>query len=406
MNCHDTESLLVLSVYGDLSDEEAAQLENHLESCPACQRHIEELRQARELVRSLPTPEPSQIVMGRILAQVREDTSRVRWDWNFSRLKIFAALCIMAAVGGVVAFQMRSGMLPEKMLTSSSSTITRNQSPATVPAPTGTVTSRSSVSRPDAAANSIPTAASPRPVSEMVSTLSNRSDGDTMASRSTIPASSRSPIATPSTLPAPVSEISEPRVAAGNGGQVQRGSMHHPTEGQTVQPPKPIVPAALMADRVVAGDFETIVEDARSGLVLKHQFRVDTMPEPDRVATSTAIIQQWTVHRKMDGTLSGEWSDPNAEGQTAIGSLTGVIVEAEEVLKSGRYELAEKIFTRILTQLPPRHPERSRVLIGLAEASLKSGNPAKAEKIYRIVAEEFPAHAEQARIRIREISEK
>ena len=56
MNCSEVRPLLPVSLYGDLLPEEAASVEEHLTTCPACRRQREELERVRAALTAVPAP--------------------------------------------------------------------------------------------------------------------------------------------------------------------------------------------------------------------------------------------------------------------------------------------------------------------------------------------------------------
>jgi anti-sigma-K factor RskA len=88
------EMLLGPFVLGELTDDEARELERHLEECPACQNDLEELRSADGMLRAAagPPPELKDWVLARVGSE-RRPASGGRWRvW----LPVAAALLVVA----------------------------------------------------------------------------------------------------------------------------------------------------------------------------------------------------------------------------------------------------------------------------------------------------------------------
>ena len=73
----DTEQLLLLA-HGELDPPQAAELQRHLDACPACAAELARLRDALAALDRLPTMEPQADVAERILADGREAVQRRR----------------------------------------------------------------------------------------------------------------------------------------------------------------------------------------------------------------------------------------------------------------------------------------------------------------------------------------
>jgi hypothetical protein len=95
------EMLLGPFVLGELTDDEARELERHLEECPACQNDLEELRSADGMLRAAapgPPPELKDWVLARVGSE-RRPASGGRWRvW----LPVAAALLVVALLSSGV----------------------------------------------------------------------------------------------------------------------------------------------------------------------------------------------------------------------------------------------------------------------------------------------------------------
>jgi anti-sigma-K factor RskA len=74
MKCTEAHPNLAAFVLGGLEAEEAAEVRHHLDSCPACQRQLEELREVNRALEAAPPPAaPSAYIKGEILSRVRAE---------------------------------------------------------------------------------------------------------------------------------------------------------------------------------------------------------------------------------------------------------------------------------------------------------------------------------------------
>ncbi len=109
MDCHKLEEKLALSLYGEISAEERAEVDAHLAACPACAQAHAELGRLRTLLehRSLPEPTPDFIVRCRLDLEEALDREAQGWRavirsgfglWPAgSALRVTAALAVLLA---------------------------------------------------------------------------------------------------------------------------------------------------------------------------------------------------------------------------------------------------------------------------------------------------------------------
>jgi anti-sigma-K factor RskA len=94
------EELLGPYLLGELSAEEERELERRLEECPGCRHELDRVRQTHNLLRNLAANEPPAELKGRVLAQVRDESSArsggAWWFW----VSAAAALVVVAVLGG------------------------------------------------------------------------------------------------------------------------------------------------------------------------------------------------------------------------------------------------------------------------------------------------------------------
>lgn len=120
MNCQRADELFIEYLYGELTPQQAESVRTHLEECADCTARLAELAQVRELTARVPDPEPSRMVVNRVLARAREDAERSLPIWGLRWLKIVAPACVMVALGGLVLYQMRNGMVSKDLSVSPS----------------------------------------------------------------------------------------------------------------------------------------------------------------------------------------------------------------------------------------------------------------------------------------------
>jgi len=92
MNCSLVRPLLPVALYGDLSPEEAASVEEHLTSCPACRRERAELERVRAALTAMSAP-LVQVDLPALYRQTAESQARRVRRWRRTAL----ALCGVAA---------------------------------------------------------------------------------------------------------------------------------------------------------------------------------------------------------------------------------------------------------------------------------------------------------------------
>lgn len=81
MNCPTVDELLPLHAYGDLSADEAAEVDGHLAECPGCRAEFAALTAVRQALDATPPPE---VVVDPIVishAAIERSAVRGRWRW-------------------------------------------------------------------------------------------------------------------------------------------------------------------------------------------------------------------------------------------------------------------------------------------------------------------------------------
>lgn len=72
MNCELAQEHIVLAVYGELPDERAHQLEQHLSQCERCRREMEAVSALQKAMSALPVEEPSPTLLARTRVRLDE----------------------------------------------------------------------------------------------------------------------------------------------------------------------------------------------------------------------------------------------------------------------------------------------------------------------------------------------
>jgi hypothetical protein len=101
MNCSFVRALLPLSLYGDLKPEEAATVEQHLTTCPACRRERAELERVRAALAALPAP-AVQVDLPALYRHAAERHVRRARRWRRAALAlsgVAAMLLVVVALG-------------------------------------------------------------------------------------------------------------------------------------------------------------------------------------------------------------------------------------------------------------------------------------------------------------------
>ena len=106
MRCKDSQRLLVSWLYGELSDEERKQMEEHLSRCSLCRQAKEKIQQAKGILEQWEVAEPS---WKSVILPGREPRWRGWYYWLFggaTPLRRAAAVAMMVAVVGLVVFSL------------------------------------------------------------------------------------------------------------------------------------------------------------------------------------------------------------------------------------------------------------------------------------------------------------
>lgn len=86
MNCELAQADIVLSVYGELPDERAHQLERHLASCERCRQEMEAVAALEKAMSAMPMAEPSPSLLARTRLRLDEALDAIPQGGFFRRL--------------------------------------------------------------------------------------------------------------------------------------------------------------------------------------------------------------------------------------------------------------------------------------------------------------------------------
>src|SRR5262249_51780880 len=79
MSCERMENRILSYVDGRLKESERAEVEKHLDACPACRLRVNEFRAVSELLDELPVVEPSGAFDARVRARVAAEPVKQSW---------------------------------------------------------------------------------------------------------------------------------------------------------------------------------------------------------------------------------------------------------------------------------------------------------------------------------------
>jgi len=386
VNCRQAEDLLIEYLYGELDSESAESMRAHLDECQDCAAKLAELNQVREVVAGLPEPEPTRIAVNKVLVQAREAAEARRPLWSLGWLKVLAPLCVMAVVGGLVLFQLNSGLISDKTFLSETKQIVSRSAQVLPPkaeekmsgvrdAGTGKV-SRGVLVQPK------PDRARPVLKKERAETTSAAAPPDS------------------------------PLIGSGKGAVIMKASRmegERAKVGQATTPPL----------RAAPGSPKPVPPNTARGMAVAPSEARETRLEVRPAEPAMALDTERRAGFKSRSRTGGLWAkngapsrdeDRLADKDRGLGlGVTGVSVpalldRAEEALKAGQYDRAEKIFLNILRHLPQGRSSRPRALLGLARAYEGLGNLTQARRAYQALAAESPAHGGLARRKIEELA--
>ena len=97
MKCETARTLLVSLADHEPVGPRAGELMRHVEQCAECRGLLEALKQDRETLRGMPTPEPPERLLDRVMTQVRQTELPARR--SFPRLLRVAAIALLFLAG-------------------------------------------------------------------------------------------------------------------------------------------------------------------------------------------------------------------------------------------------------------------------------------------------------------------
>lgn len=378
MNCRQTEDLLIEYLYGELDSESAESMRAHLAECPDCAARLAELNQVREVVAGLPEPEPTRIAVNKVLVQAREAAEARRPLLGLGRLKVLASLCVMAVVGGLVLFQLNSGLISNKALVSENKQIVLRPAPVLPPK-----------------------------AEEKMSGVRDAGAGEASGGVSVQPEPGRArPVLKKElaeTIPAAAPPDS-PGIGSGKGAVVMKASRMEGERAKVGQETTPLLRAAPGRPKPAPPDTARAMAPAPSEA---GEMRLEVRPAEPAMALDAkrrtggsgakgAALSRDEVRLTDKDKILGR-------GGTGV-SVPDLLGRAEEALKAGQYDRAEKIFLKVLRHLPQGRSGRPRALLGLARAHEGLGNLVQARRAYQALAAESPAHGGLARRKIEELA--
>ena len=450
MNCNYGEQKIIDLVYGELSEPEQREMENHLAGCGECRALSEEYAAIRQLTGELEEPVPTRITVNRIMAQARDSAAPNPAGRLGSWLKTLATLCVMGVVGGLVIYQIHSGLIsPEGTAPSRSETAAFSKK---VPVPPekkepaaerpATVRTEAPESKPSGVlpakdGKTLPTAAKkprPKPVLR----------GRNLQERSPEPAAA---------APAPPAPPSSPNLKAGLSERLDSsdvGTVKPGGDTQVVNTPKgvdgltpdvlPIMPKTAGAGKertsVVTGDLKPDRKPEKMKVRpvrIKAENIATFRASPLGPAQTKALIgkppqvptlngkngaagpsdKEQGLHWLHDDTVT-DGNGISAPERVNEGLKEGVqtnevfrtLNKGREDMNSGRYEDARKVFQSLLDHMSPQHEDRPVVLFWLAKAYEGRGHRDKAIEIYQTVARDFPNYKDLAQNKVNELRSK
>lgn len=109
MNCKSVQTYLSAYLDGELSGQECLLVRDHLSSCPDCRCEEQQYRSLKQMLRGLPTYDPSQGFEDRLVSHVmaKSQPNRSGWNWNWRMASGLAAAAALAAFALIQATERR-----------------------------------------------------------------------------------------------------------------------------------------------------------------------------------------------------------------------------------------------------------------------------------------------------------
>src|ERR1039458_1006681 len=127
MNCEVAHERIVTAAYGELADEQAHELERHLDGCTECVKEREQLLALKLLMDAHPAAEPEANLIARARMRLEEALDALPpWRWyerlgqrmmnGFASLQAApVAACLLLLAGGRPRWEKKSGREPARL---------------------------------------------------------------------------------------------------------------------------------------------------------------------------------------------------------------------------------------------------------------------------------------------------
>lgn len=368
MNCDRIKDMMIEYLYGELSRDQAEAFQAHLEECPACADEVTLLAQFRKLASDAPDPEPSALTMQRIVATAREEAEAPKSIWSFRWFRVLATVCVMAIVGGVVTYQVKTGIVTPTKVASPPA----EETPALPPSGEMVATG--------------PKVATPAETAKP-ETPSVPADTESAAKVDVAPEPKPTNVVNGSTSP------DEPVVAEA---KTKPGTAPRETEsGETLY----VIDRA--SGEPIPVDSEGRQLRTRSS---DHNYLTGSTSESRPEPSAETAAPKPLAKKSMDGAGGGRDVKPPTNGGS--GKVAKQLQEAQTALDTGQYGQAIQALTHLLKVLPVGHPDRARALMWLAKAYEGQGMKDLAVEVWDMLAGESPSHAEMAHRRIEALTQR
>jgi tetratricopeptide (TPR) repeat protein len=366
MNCKGAEEIFIEFLYGELDPERTEALRAHLGVCPACAARLNELARVREMVSQRPDPEPSSLAVQRVLAHARGEGTVHRPFWGLGWLKAVIPLCFAVIIGGWIVFQYtltEQAKAPPALRQRAEEQTRPPQAPLIKEGP-----APQTAPEPEKAKEFLP--AQPR-LDE-----------------------------TPSAGKLGRAERPEASSESGPSLSPEKGSIQEETKVR-VMPKEAERLRAPAAPSLIAPDVPTEPAPTRTTAPLKGRQLPATPPASDKGVEATGRAMDLEARPKI--AAPAPLAQAPGVGGAAAPSVSSLMEEGEAFLKAREFQQAEEAFSQALHRLPRRHPDRPRALLGLARANEDLGRYGEASRLYETLADESPAHRDEALRKVREL---
>jgi hypothetical protein len=393
VSCSICQDLLIDYLYGEIDPGDARLIESHLDTCEDCHRRFASLASARSHLEHLKDPDPSNVTINKIVATARDSAEQRRPFRGMGWMKVAAAFCMLAVVGGVTIYQLRSGSISKEMTEPAIRKTQTNE----------LVTPRKHIDGDDREYQ-------PEAATQPDADSAGRPD-------STIEIDKRDD-QTEQTVTA--MEIEEQDLPPD---PLIRAPQSPPAGNGTAWPgvdEKPALPQHSRLDdetsaSAASGYTKSESPDIPSRKEKKAAVSIKPAPRPSPEPTAVPVkpVQQEAMTPPgMVTALNGgnhkagfrsraprSPSEPVKKSRPPIEPAPGFVA-----LDNGEYDKAIDIFDRVLEAMEPGDPERPEVLLGLGKALEAKQDWTRAGNVYRQLEMESPAHRDAARQKIEALS--